>query len=79
MPRRTDELDSTITNIGIFIYVTLLTSALFISDWFFDKSYLTETLIGILIGTPLGWVGSSVNYFFQRKQDNKQNGEGKNV
>ena len=77
MPRKTDELDSTITNISIFIYAALLTSALFISDLFFGKELLTETLVGILIGAPLGWIGSSVNYFFQRKQD-KQNGEVKN-
>ena len=77
MARKTDELDSTITNIGIFIYVTLLTTALFLSDWVFGKTYLTPTLVGILIGTPLGWIGSSVNYFFQRKQQNngEKNGE----
>ena len=78
MARKTDELDSTITNIGIFIYVTLLTTALFASDWWFGKTYLTPTLVGILIGTPLGWIGSSVNYFFQRKQD-KNNTEEPNA
>lgn len=78
MARKTDELDSTITNIGIFIYVTLLTTALFASDWWFGKAYLTPTLVGILIGTPLGWIGSSVNYFFQRKQD-KNNTEEPNA
>lgn len=74
MARKTDELDSTVTNIGIFIYATLLTASLFVSDWWFGKTYLTPTLVGILIGAPLGWIGSSVNYFFQRKQD-KQNKE----
>lgn len=72
MARKTDELDSTVTNIGIFIYATLLTASLFVSDWWFGKAYLTPTLVGILIGAPLGWIGSSVNYFFQRKQDKKE-------
>ena len=71
--RETDELDSTVTNIGIFIYTLLLTAALFISDWYFKKTYLTPTLIGILIGAPLGWIGASVNYFFQKK-NNQKNG-----
>ena len=73
--RETDELDSTITNVGIFIYTLLLTAALFISDWNFKKTFLTPTLIGILIGAPLGWVGASVNYFFQKK-NGKQNANG---
>lgn len=72
MARKTDEFDSTVTNIGIFVYAVLLTGALFVSDWFFQKAYLTPTLVGILIGAPLGWIGSSVNYFFQRKQDQKR-------
>ena len=77
MARKTDELDSTITNIGIFVYAVLLTAALFIGDFYFGKTYLTATLVGILIGAPLGWIGSSVTYFFQRKQQNgeKTNGE----
>lgn len=76
MARKTDELDSTITNIGIFLYAILLTAALFIGDFWFNKNYLTATLVGILIGAPLGWIGSSVTYFFQRKQ--QQNEEKKN-
>ena len=68
MARKTDELDSTVTNIGIFVYATLLTGALFVGDFWFEKIYLTPTLVGILIGAPLGWIGSSVTYFFQRKQ-----------
>ena len=73
MARRSDDFDSTVTNFGVFIFGLLLTGALFASDWWFGKTYLTPTLVGILIGAPLGWIGASVNYFFQRKQD-KQNG-----
>ena len=75
MARKTDELDSTLTNIGIFLIVMGILACLFISDWYFGKKYLTPTLIGILIGTPLGWIGSSVNYFFQRKQERKDENE----
>ena len=75
MARKTDELDSTLTNIGIFLIVGGILACLFISDWYFKKTYLTPTLIGILIGTPLGWIGSSVNYFFQRKQERKGENE----
>lgn len=73
MARKTDEQDSTETNRGIFVFGILLTGALFAGDFWFDKTYLTPTLVGILIGAPLGWIGSSVNYFFQRKQDKKEN------
>jgi len=72
MARKTDELDSTIANMGILIYATWLTAALFVCDLWCEKIYRTPTLVGILIGAPLGWIGSSVNYFFQRKQ--QQNG-----
>jgi hypothetical protein len=29
---------------------------------FFNRSLLTETLVGILIGTPLGWIGAYVAF-----------------
>ena len=71
MARQSDDLDSTITNICIFVYAVLLTAALFASDWWFGKTYLTPTLVGILIGAPLGWIGASVNYFFQTPNGNE--------
>lgn len=77
MPRHTDEHDSTITNYGIFAYALLLTAALFVSDLFFEKNYLSETIIGIIIGYALGWIDKSTNYFFQRRVEhlNTPNGD----
>ena len=69
MARKSDDHDSTITNYGIFGYALFLTAALFMSDLFFDKDYLSETIIGIIIGYALGWVDKSTNYFFQRRAE----------
>ena len=63
------DLDSTITNIGVFVYAFVLTGCIFISDWFFNTSLLTDSLIGIMIGAPLGWVGNIVANFFQKKKN----------
>ena len=41
--------------IGVLIVVGIIILCIFISDWFFDRTLLTETLVGILIGTPLDW------------------------
>lgn len=46
--------------IGVLIIVVFIIAGLFASDWFFNRTLLTETLIGILIGTPLGWIGAYV-------------------
>lgn len=49
--------------IGVLIIVGLIIACIFISDWFFDRTILTETLVGILIGTPLGWIGAYVAFY----------------
>ena len=49
--------------IGVLILVGLILVGLFASDWFFDRRVLTETLVGILIGTPLGWIGAYVAFY----------------
>ena len=69
MARKSDDHDSTFTNYGIFGYALFLTAALFVSDIFFGKDYLSETIIGIIIGYALGWVDKSTNYFFQRRSE----------
>ena len=46
--------------IGVLVIVGLMIGCLFVSDWFFNRTVLTETLVGILIGTPLGWIGAYV-------------------
>ncbi|MCY4553057.1 MAG: hypothetical protein OXC79_05250 [Candidatus Poribacteria bacterium] len=58
--------------IGVLIVVAIIISCIFISDWFFNRTLLTETLVGILIGTPLGWIGAYVAFY---TVDTKNNGE----
>ena len=49
--------------IGVLAIVIIILLGLFISDWVFERSLLTETLVGILIGTPLGWIGAYVAFY----------------
>ena len=49
--------------IGVLLIVVLIIVGLFVSDWYFNRTLLTETLIGILIGTPLGWIGAYVAFY----------------
>ncbi len=56
--------------IGVLIVVGLIISCIFISDWFFERTLLTETLVGILIGTPLGWIGAYVAFYTVETKNN---------
>ena len=56
-------LERKILMVGVLCIVTIIIICIFISDWFFDRSLLTETLVGILIGTPLGWIGAYVAFY----------------
>ena len=58
--------------IGVLVIVAIIISCIFISDWFFNRTILTETLVGILIGTPLGWIGAYVAFY---TVDTKGNGD----
>ena len=58
--------------IGVLIIVVIILSGIFISDWVFNRTLLTETLVGILIGTPLGWIGAYVAFY---TVDSKNNGD----
>ena len=49
--------------IGVLLIVAAIIACIFISDWYFGSELLTETLIGILIGTPLGWIGAYVAFY----------------
>ena len=48
--------------VGVLCIVAIII-ILFISDWFFNRPLLTETLVSILIGTPLGWIGAYVAFY----------------
>ena len=56
--------------IGVLIIVGIILSGIFISDWFFNQELLTETLVGILIGTPLGWIGAYVAFYTVDSKNN---------
>ena len=58
--------------IGVLVIVVFILSGIFVSDWVFGRSLLTETLVGILIGTPLGWIGAYVAFY---TVDSKNNGD----
>ena len=49
--------------IGVLAIVLGIIVCIFISDWYFNRTLLTETLVGILIGTPLGWIGAYVAFY----------------
>ena len=49
--------------IGVLLIILFILGGIFISDWYFNRSLLTETLVGILIGTPLGWIGAYVAFY----------------
>ena len=49
--------------IGVLLIVLGIIVCIFISDWYFNRTLLTETLVGILIGTPLGWIGAYVAFY----------------
>ena len=56
--------------IGVLIIVALIIACIFISDWVFGRTVLTETLVGILIGTPLGWIGAYVAFYTVESKNN---------
>ena len=56
--------------IGVLVIVAIIIICIFISDWFFNRTILTETLVGILIGTPLGWIGAYVAFYTVDTKDN---------
>lgn len=60
-----DNLDRTLTLGGIFALNIIVIIFIFVTDWFFQKDILTDTVIGILIGNVLGWIQSSVTFFFR--------------
>ena len=57
--------------IGVLIIAFLIITAIFVSDWVFDRGLLTETLVGILIGAPLGWIGAYVAFYTVESRDNR--------
>ena len=64
----------------VFILSLIIVLGVFATDWFFtrDGDLLNDTIVGILIGAPIGWFGSCIAFFTTDKvQDiiNKKKGE----
>lgn len=64
----------------VFILSLMIIAGIFATDWFFtrDGDLLNDTIVGILIGAPIGWFGSCIAFFTTEKvQDfiNKKKGE----
>lgn len=57
--------------VGVLIIAALIFTAIFVSDWFFGRTLLTETLVGILIGAPLGWIGAYVAFYTVEMEKDK--------
>ena len=64
MRRQTDEQDSTVALWGNYMLCGLILGLLFVTDWYFKNDLLSETLVGLLVGVPLGWIGAMNGYFF---------------
>ena len=64
----------------IFVLSLIIVTGVFATDWFFtrDGDLLNDTIVGILIGAPIGWFGAIIAFFTTEKvQDlvNKKKGE----
>ena len=48
----------------VFILSVLIYAGIFITDWFFteDKQLLNDTIVGVLIGGPIGWYGAVIAF-----------------
>ena len=53
----------------IFILSVIIIVGVFATDWWFtrDNDLLNDTLVGVLIGAPIGWFGGFVAYYTTEK------------
>ena len=53
----------------IFILSLVILCGIFLTDWFFTREgdLLNDTLVGIMIGAPIGWFGAFVSYYTTEK------------
>ena len=49
----------------VYILSLLIFSGIFISDWWFtrEKDLLNDTIVGVLIGAPIGWYGAVIAFY----------------
>ena len=64
----------------IFILSALIVCGIFVTDWFFtrDGDLLNDTLVGVMMGAPIGWFGAFVAFYTTEKisEKLKKDGEG---
>ena len=53
----------------VFILSALIICGVFATDWFFTQNgdLLNDTLVGVMIGAPIGWFGAFVAYYTTEK------------
>ena len=53
----------------IFVLSLLILAGVFATDWWFtrDGDLLNDTLVGVMIGAPLGWFGSVISFYTTEK------------
>jgi thiamine transporter ThiT len=53
----------------IFILSAMIIAGVFATDWWFtrDGDLLNDTLVGVMIGAPIGWFGAFVAFYTTEK------------
>lgn len=53
----------------VFILSGLIVCGIFVTDWFFTRAgdLLNDTLVGVMMGAPIGWFGAFVAYYTTEK------------
>ena len=57
----------------VFLLSVLIYAGIFVTDWFFteDKQLLNDTIVGVLIGGPIGWYGAVIAFHTTETQMEK--------
>lgn len=53
----------------VFILSAMIIAGVFATDWWFtrDGDLLNDTLVGVMIGAPIGWFGAFVAFYTTEK------------
>ena len=64
----------------IFILSVTILAGVFATDWWFtrDGDLLNDTLVGVMIGAPIGWFGAFVGFYTTEKISEMTQKEEKN-
>ena len=65
----------------IFILSVLIICGVFATDWWFTRNgnLLNDTLVGVMIGAPIGWFGAFVAYYTTEKVSEMLNKDDKDA